>query len=316
MSSTGQTSPTYLPTIDAYNQWAEVRSLSSFPQLQSPQSNSQTKKTYDASPNFLPPLSTHLFLTLLAPALPTLPPRPLLIDLGCGTARTTTILLTHPEATVLGLDASPAMLDVARQRCEEHFRALPATLRAHGWDVGLWDLLAEDDVRDPASPQHALPHGTGIHDHHHRRLLHEADLVTSTLVLEHIPLHRFFRAAASLLRAGGLLVLTNMHADMGRVTQAGFRNADGVKIHGHSHAHQIPDVLDAAREAGFEQAPEDVLEIGVTEQDLSAGGPLGEGRVNEGARIAARKWHVTGKKVLFGGVWRFLGGGGLMREGV
>lgn len=199
------------------------------------------------------------------------------------------------------------MLDVARQRCEEHFRALPATLRAYEWDVGLWDLLAEDDVRDQASPQHVLPQGNSIHDHH-RRLLHEVGLVTSTLVLEHIPLSRFFRAAASLLRAGGLLVLTNMHADMGRVTQAGFRNADGMKIHGHSYAHEIPDVLDAARQAGFEQTLGDVLEIGVTEQDLSAGGPLGEGRVNEGARSAARKWQVTGEKVLFGGVWRFAGG--------
>lgn len=202
------------------------------------------------------------------------------------------------------------MLDVARQRCEEHFRALSATHRAHEWDVGLWDLLAEDDVRDQAL-QHVLPQENSHQHLHHRRLLHEADLVASTLVLEHIPLARFFRAAASLLRPSGLLVLTNMHADMGRVTQAGFRNPQGVKIRGHSYAHQVPDVLHAATDAGFIELSSPgqpvVQEIGVREQDFGSDGALGTGKVNDGARAAARKWQLTEEKVLFGGVWRFVG---------
>lgn len=234
----------------------------------------------------------------------------MLVDLGCGTARTTVLFLTHPGATVVGLDASPAMLDIARQRCEERFRALPATQRADGCDIGLWDLLAEDEVREQAL-QHMLLQGTSQHhpqQQRHRRLVHEADLVTSTLVLEHIPLERFFRAAASLLRPGGQLVLTNMHADMGRITQAGFRNSDGVKIRGRSYGHEVSDVLRAAREAGFEQGEgQVVVEIGMREEDLSEEGALGEGKVNEGARSAAGKWLLRGEKVLFGGVWRFLG---------
>lgn len=196
------------------------------------------------------------------------------------------------------------MLDIARQRCEECFRALPSTQRAHEWDVGLWDLIAEDDARDQALQQ-VLPEEIGQRG----RLLHEADLVTSTLVLEHIPLTRFFRAAASLLRPGGLLIVTNMHADMGRVTQAGFRTPDGVKIRGQSYAHEVPDVLNAAREAGFEQGLGEMVEIEVKEEDLSEEGALGAGKVNEGARNVARKWRLTGKKVLFGGVWRFVGVG-------
>ncbi|MCJ1467020.1 hypothetical protein MMC07_005642 [Pseudocyphellaria aurata] len=281
MTSNVQPSTTYLPTIDAYNKWAE---------------------TYDASPNFLPPLSTDLFLQLLTPLLATLPPRPILVDLGCGTARTTSLLLAHQGATILGLDASPAMLDIARQRCEECFRALPSTHRAHEWDLGLWDLIAEDDAREQAL-QRIRPQGIG----HHGRLLHAADLVVSTLVLEHIPLTHFFRAAASLLRPGGLLVLTNMHADMGRVTQAGFRTPDGVKVRGQSYIHEVPDVLNAAREAGFEQPLGALVEIGVKEEDLSEEGALAEGKANEGARNAAGKWHSTGKNVLFGAVWRFVG---------
>lgn len=189
------------------------------------------------------------------------------------------------------------MLDVARQRCEDCFRALPTAQRAHAWDVKLWDILACNDTTSEATPSPT-------------HLPSSADLLTSTLVLEHIPLPHFFRIAASLLRPGGLLVLTNMHAHMGRVTQAGFRTPAGIKIRGLSHAHEIPDVLAAARDAGFELLEgEPVHEVGVTEYDLSEGGVLAHGNVGEGARSAARKWCLNGEKVLFGGVWRFGGGG-------
>lgn len=239
--------------------------------------------------------------------MPTLPLRPTLVDLGCGTARNTILLLTHPGATVVGLDASPAMLDIARQRCEERFRALPTTQRAEECEVGLWDLLTDDDVREQALQHMLLEPTSHQQQKRHRRLVHEADLVASTLVLEHIPLVPFFRAAASLLRPGGRLVLTNMHADMGRITQAGFRNSDGVKIRGRSYEHEVPDVLRAAREAGFEQGEGQVVETGVREEDLSEEGALGKGKVNEGARNAAGKWLLRGEKVLFGVVWRYLG---------
>lgn len=42
-----------------------------------------------------------------------------------------------------------------------------------------------------------------------------------------------------------------MHADMGRVSQAGFVNADGVKVRGTSFVYSVEETLNAAREAGL-----------------------------------------------------------------
>lgn len=42
-----------------------------------------------------------------------------------------------------------------------------------------------------------------------------AHTIISSLVIEHLPLELYFRRAASLLEAQGLLMVTNMHPDMG-----------------------------------------------------------------------------------------------------
>lgn len=59
-----------------------------------------------------------------------------------------------------------------------------------------------------------------------------ADMVLSTLVLEHLPLDVFFGTVRRLLKKeGGVLVLTNMHPDMGGISQAGFLDTDSnVKV--------------------------------------------------------------------------------------
>jgi SAM-dependent methyltransferase len=77
--------------------------------------------------------------------------------------------------------------------------------------------------------------------------------IISTLVLEHVPARVFFRAAASMLQYGGYFLLTNMHADMGRISQAGFIDrTTGKKIRPTSYNHEVKDVLTVARQEGFE----------------------------------------------------------------
>ena len=83
----------------------------------------------------------------------------------------------------------------------------------------------------------------------------DADGVISTLVLEHVPTAAFFTAAAQMLRAGGILLLTNMHSDMGAISQAGFVDpVTKVKVRPTSYAHTIEEAVRAAADAGLELA--------------------------------------------------------------
>ncbi|CAI7573793.1 unnamed protein product [Penicillium glandicola] len=229
----------YVDTVEAYDKWAEV---------------------YDTDGNFLQRLDTIEMRSLLPqfidrvskhfqPSPPeiaseseTKKPRPSLVDLGCGTGRNTIQLLsalcTANKATsfsVIGLDASRGMLDVARTATSEY--AAKNAVQTPDVELGILDLL------QPELSKTQLPsslYGAG------------AVGVISTLVLEHIPLERFFAAAAGIMRSGAYLLVTNMHAEMGMRSQAGFTDERGVKVRPTSYCHAIPDVLDAAREAGFE----------------------------------------------------------------
>lgn len=124
----------------------------------------------------------------------------------------------------------------------------------------------------------------------------KADAILSTLVLEHIPLAEFFATVSRLLVPGGNLLLTNMHPDMGRLSQAGFVDPrTGCKIRGESFVHGISETVQEATNWGFEVVGE-VKEVMVE-----------KGMVDELGR-RAEKW--VGMKVWFGGVWRFVGKGG------
>lgn len=189
----------YLPTTTAYNLWASI---------------------YDTDNNFLQVLDTLEMKTLLPTLLTQIsaPPPWTLIDLGCGTGRNTAALLAVPDARVVGLDASPQMLEVARSRLD------PSRLT-----LDVFDLLA--------TPPPRL----------------QAHAVISTLVLEHLPIPSFFRATARLLRPGGHLLVTNMHSKMGAISQAGFMDPrTGEKVRPTSYAHRVEDVVSGARECGFE----------------------------------------------------------------
>lgn len=214
-----------------------------------------------------------------------------LVDLGCGTGRNTIQLLEAlsvrkknngavcaSQIGILGLDASPGMLDVARN-------AIKSAIMEKDLDdspvvtLGILDLLQGSAAKTqlPLSLQ-----GSG------------AAGVISTLVLEHIPAKEFFEAAAATMRPGAYLLVTNMHADMGAISQAGFTDPKTqVKIRPTSYCHSVPAVLAAAEEAGFQledllgdDGGNGVLERGVDEHLGEVLGPR------------AKKW--IGIKVWFG----------------
>lgn len=215
-----------------------------------------------------------------------------LVDLGCGTARNTIQLLEAlsarkkngaasctPRVEIVGLDASPGMLKIARN-------AIDAAIEEKGLQSSPEVSLATLDLLQGASTGALLP--PSLQDS-------GAAGVISTLVLEHIPAKAFFEAASATMAPGGYLLVTNMHADMGAISQAGFTDPKtGVKIRPTSYSHSVPDVVVAAQEVGFQledlrgdggEEP-GVLERGVDEQLVEVLGPR------------AKKW--VGIKVWFG----------------
>lgn len=215
-----------------------------------------------------------------------------LVDLGCGTGRNTVQLLqalwargknsevvapASPVEIIVGLDASAGMLEVARSATECAIREKGAEGRPEV-SLGLLDLLLGGAVRTQLPPS----------------LQGSAAGVISTLVLEHIPAKEFFEAASATMRPGAYLLVTNMHADMGVISQAGFTDPQsGVKIRPTSYCHSVPAVLAVAEEAGFQledifgdEGENGVLERGVDEHLSGMLGPR------------AKKW--IGIKVWFG----------------
>jgi SAM-dependent methyltransferase len=208
--------------------------------------------------------------------------RKTLVDLGCGTGRNTILLVDTLSSDagagqfeIVGLDASSGMLDVARATIQKHVGSdNPRT----NVSLEIFDLLQPNLEQLPASLRNPTDGAVGV---------------ISTLVLEHIPLQQYFAAASAIMRAGAYLLVTNMHADMGMRSQAGFTDpATGVKIRPTSYCHQIGDVLAVAAEAGFQV--ENV--VGCNEDGVLVRGvdkALGE---ILGAR--AKKW--VGVRVWFG----------------
>jgi SAM-dependent methyltransferase len=242
----------YLPTTAAYDLWAEH---------------------YDHDSNFLQALDTREMKTLFPQLLEALPPvttQRKLVDLGCGTGRNTVALLGVEDAKVEAVDASPKMLDVARER-------IAKALKASGRDVGEVEFGVVDLLASREPPE----------------LVRGADAVISTLVLEHIPCDVFFGHVAQMLKPGGMLLMTNMHSEMGGISQAGFVDPKtGEKIRPTSYAHTVEETIKAAEQAGLEVVGE-VSEKGVDESLVQALGPR------------SRKW--VGIKCWYGGLFRKVG---------
>lgn len=172
------------------------------------------------------------------------------------------------------------MLSVARQRCTKYLETHGSTLK----EVPKIEFY-EFDALNPANFPEV------------KELEGQARIVLSTLVLEHLPISTFFQTASSLLRKeGGYLVLTNMHAEMGRIGQAGFVDEEtGSKIRGKSYNYEVEEVLGEAAKWGFVLEGE-VGEREVREEDVGERKVLGP---------RGRKW--IGVRVWFGMVLRFEG---------
>jgi SAM-dependent methyltransferase len=225
----------HIPTQAAYEQWASV---------------------YDSDGNMLQALDDFELATLLPSFLSSISKATeiSILDLGCGTGRNTTKLISHPwpldqRIDVVGLDFSQGMLGVASAKLSS--KQPNVSLRLQCCDCF-------PTANDPtASPTPVVIYPGAM------------DAVISTLVLEHIPLSAFFSTLSSVLRSSGMALVTNMHADMGAVSQAGFVNAEGVKIRGSSYSYTVQETLDAARQSGLEVLS--VRERSMTEEDVESG---------------------------------------------
>ncbi|KAI0204865.1 cyclopropane-fatty-acyl-phospholipid synthase [Astrocystis sublimbata] len=247
----------YLPTNEAYDRWASV---------------------YDSDGNFLQALDDLELRTLFPRFLNSIrSPKPWrLVDLGCGTGRNTSLLLGIRDSDIVALDASKGMLEVAKNRLSNTNSDAQVPGQRPDVRFEVFDMLAS------SSPPASL-------------MSHSVDAVISTLVVEHIPLPTFFAHVSQILRQGGVLLLTNMHSEMGEISQAGFVDtATGEKIRPTSYAHTVEEVVVEARKCGL------VVELhdersGITQRAVD------ESMVEElGLRSA--KW--VGVKCWFGGVFR------------
>ena len=208
-----------------------------------------------------------------------------LTELGAGTGRNTVKLVdpsiaSVPITRINALDLSPGMLDVAQQRWTKFLEAKATTL----CEIPKIEFYEFDALNPSNFPEVKSIKGT-------------ANIVLSTLVLEHLPIDVFFRSVKSLLKEdGGSLVLTNMHAEMGRVGQAGFVDEEtGEKIRGDSYNYEVEEVLVEGKKWGF-RLEGSVGERAVREEDIGEGKLLGP---------RGKKW--IGVKVWFGMVMRFDG---------
>jgi SAM-dependent methyltransferase len=235
---------------------------------------------YDIDGNILQSIDDLLLPGLLDEAIALYSPSsPIVVtEVGCGTGRNTVKLLSVPQSkaeisAVNALDLSPQMLDIAKSRC-----SILDTQSACATSFYIFDALSSDHSRNV------------------EQLRGKADVVISTLVLEHLPIDVFFQTCASFLKLNGLVILTNMHAEMGKRSQAGFLDTEGdMKVQGESFNYEIEQVVFAGRKAGFEIVGDGMKERGIEDDDVQ-GGVVGE---------RGRKW--VGCKVWFGGIFKFTG---------
>ncbi|KAI0852854.1 putative methyltransferase [Daldinia vernicosa] len=253
----------YLPTNEAYDRWAVV---------------------YDTDGNFLQELDTIELKELFPKFLLSITaPRPWrVVDLGCGTGRNTMLLLGVPDvAEIIALDSSRGMLDVARSRLQKVDDAVGISINSPSRTAPELHLEVFDILTASSPPIVAQ----------------QADGVISTLVIEHIPLPAFFYQVSQILKPGGVLLLTNMHEQMGAISQAGFVDANtGEKIRPTSYTHTIADIVAEANKYGF-----DLEKIGEVEGKGIRERAVEDSMVEElGPR--SKKW--VGIMCWFGGLFR------------
>ena len=139
-------------------------------------------------------------------------------DLGCGTGRTAAWLRAHGVEHIDGVDLTPEMLEVARER-------------------GAHDTLREGDVAD-----------TGLDGGAY-------DLVVASLVDEHLPsLAPLYAEAWRLARPGGAFVLVCFHPHFIMATgmPTHFTGASGEPLAIATHVHLLSDHVDRRPRGGLD----------------------------------------------------------------
>jgi SAM-dependent methyltransferase len=237
-TSSSPTPTKYIPTIDAYDAWASV---------------------YDHDGNILQSVDDMELERMLPEFFKFIQEsiakedgscgRLHVVDLGCGTGRNITKLVEQFESVdildvqLTGIDASKNMLAVAKEKVSAALQK--STIQKITVNFIHHNLL---DPSDPSGP----PILSGPIE----PLLSRQDAMISTLVLEHFPLSPFFKTIWSLLRPGGIALVTNMHPHMGSRGQAGFVRTDTEgkkeKIRGESFIHGVEETIEAAKAEGLE----------------------------------------------------------------
>jgi SAM-dependent methyltransferase len=225
------------------------------------------------------PLLFYSALTLLPAALlvthPTYTTDPFsdpltIVDFGCGTGRATMHMAyaiiqykkNNPAFTrsvhIVGLDASEEMLNLAREKLpvfEAPWGQFGIVITFQQWNPYTFKL---NKYRNK--------------DLGEERVCWRADMVISTLVMEHFPLNsfmftidHFFQGETSgsgrvdNISFGGILVLTNLHWEVGGLTVAHFTDMEtGIRYQAEENTarfnHQQADFNDALMFSGFFEA--------------------------------------------------------------
>lgn len=116
-----------------------------------------------------------------------------IVDFGCGTGRTTLKLLNLPSATIVGLDATPQLIELAREKSASHLNSLPQDTRVASVQYEVYNPLIHPQAPECAQNAHGL---------------------ISTLALEHFTLPEFFKAIHPLVQPGSYLMVTDLHPDL------------------------------------------------------------------------------------------------------
>lgn len=140
------------------------------------------------------------------------------VELGCGTGKNTLFLLQKADE-IVGMDFSQSMLDKAQKKITD---PRVKFVRA--------DLTIKWNLKD-----------------------NYADLITSSLVLEHIEnLDFVFNQANKKLKAGGIFFISELHPfKQYSGSKARFESENGTQEL-ETFTHHISDYLDAATQNGFE----------------------------------------------------------------
>ncbi|KAJ4135321.1 hypothetical protein NW768_004947 [Fusarium equiseti] len=157
-----------------------------------------------------------------------------MVDFGCGTGRNTLKLIAmHPGVEIVGLDATPALLEIAERRCKEVCSTLPESQRPKSLSFHTYNPLEDKSGKSPIKG--------------------EVQGLISNLVLEHLPLPEFFKMCSEIIAPGGCILVTNTHEDLARIAHGSIIDPDtGDKLWSDSHIHTNVAVKDEGAEWGFD----------------------------------------------------------------